>query len=145
MSEPAKLQKTLYTAHATAVGGREGHVKADDGAIDVELAIPAGMGGPGGAGTNPEQLFASGYAACFGSAVAFAARQKQLAPESITIDASVPIGSIASGQFALAVELKATLPGLSRDDALGLVEAAHRICPYSNATRGNIEVSISVV
>lgn len=143
MTTPTKLEKTLYTAHATATGGREGRVKTEDGKIDMALAMPPGLGGKGD-GTNPEQLFASGYAACFGSAVGFVARQKKLTPESVIIEASVDIGAIASGGFGLAVKLRAHLPGLSREDAQALVEAAHQVCPYSNATRGNIAVSIEV-
>jgi Ohr subfamily peroxiredoxin len=143
MTTPTRIEKTLYTAHATAVGGRDGHVKTDDGTIDLAVAMPPGLGGKGG-GTNPEQLFASGYAACFGSAVGFVARQKKLAPESVTIDAAVDIGQIPSGGFGLAVKLTARLPGLSKEDAHALVEAAHQVCPYSNATRGNIVVEIEV-
>jgi Ohr subfamily peroxiredoxin len=144
MSQPARLEKTLYTAHATATGGREGRVRSDDGTLDLPLAMPPGLGGKGGAGTNPEQLFAAGYAACFGSAAALVARQKKLAPESVTIDARVQIGTLASGGFGLAVKLEARLPGLSPEDARAVVEAAHQLCPYSNATRGNIEVDITV-
>jgi Ohr subfamily peroxiredoxin len=144
MSQTIQIEKTLYTAHATAVGGREGHVKTDDGNIDVAVVMPHGLGGKGGAGTNPEQLFAAGYAACFGSAVGLVARQKRLAPASVTIESSVSIGTLAGGGYGLAVKLKALLPGLSREDAQAVVEAAHHVCPYSNATRGNIQVDIEV-
>lgn len=144
MTQPTKLDKALYTAHATAAGGRDGHVRTDDGTIDFSLAMPAGLGGKGGDGTNPEQLFAAGYAACFGSAVGFVARMKKLAPQSITIHSAVSIGQIPSGGFGLAVKLSAELPGLSREDGLALIEAAHQVCPYSNATRGNIVVEIEL-
>jgi Ohr subfamily peroxiredoxin len=143
MSKHTPLEKTLYTAHASSVGGREGHVKTDDGLLDLDVATPSGLGGKGGK-TNPEQLFAAGYSACFGSAVGFVARQKKLEPASIQIDASVSLGQIAGGGFGLAVKLRANLPGLSREDAVALVEAAHQVCPYSNATRGNIQVEIEV-
>lgn len=143
MTSPTQIEKILYTAHATAVGGRDGHVKTDDGKIDLRVAMPPGLGGKGD-GTNPEQFFASGYAACFGSAVGFVARQKKLTPESVTIDASVQIGQIPSGGFGLAVKLTAHLPGLSKEDAQALVHAAHQVCPYSNATRGNIVVDIEI-
>lgn len=144
MSEPALLVKTLYTAHASSVGGREGHVKTDDGLLDFDVAMPTGLGGKGGPKTNPEQLFAAGYAACFGSAVGHVARLQKLAPTSIQIDSSVSIGAIASGGFGLAVKLRATIGGLSRAEAVALVETAHQVCPYSNATRGNILVEIEV-
>jgi Ohr subfamily peroxiredoxin len=143
MTNPTVLDKTLYTAHATSVGGREGHVKTDDGMLDLEIAPPAGLGGKGGK-TNPEQMFAAGYAACFGSAVGFVARQKKLSPTSVQIDANVSLGQIASGGFGLAVKLKATLGGVSHDEAVAIVHAAHEVCPYSNATRGNIVVDIEV-
>lgn len=144
MSTPVPLQKSLYTAHATSVGGREGSVKSDDGTIALPIAMPAGLGGKGGAGTNPEQLFAAGYSACFGSAVGFVARQKKLTTGPVTIDAHVTIGPVASGGFGLAVELVAHLPELSREEAEALVAAAHQVCPYSNATRGNIQVDVKV-
>ena len=143
MSNPTLLQKSLYTAHATSTGGREGSVKTDDGKLDLTVAPPPGLGG-NGAGTNPEQLFAAGYSACFGSAVAFVARQKKLTTGAVRIDASVSIGQIASGGFGLAVELVAHLPDLPRDEAEALVAAAHQVCPYSNATRGNIQVDVKV-
>ncbi|MFO0686586.1 MAG: organic hydroperoxide resistance protein [Sandaracinus sp.] len=143
-TSPTPLQKTLYTAHASATGGREGRIKTDDGTLDFPVAMPKSLGGSGGAGTNPEQLFAAGYAACFGSAVGFVARSKKLTTGPITIDANVSIGAIASGGFGLAVELVAHLPELDRASAEALVQAAHQVCPYSNATRGNIVVDIKV-
>ena len=144
MTTPTLLEKTLYTAHATAVGGRDGRVTTDDGAVDHALAMPKGLGGSGAAGTNPEQLFAAGYSACFGSALAFVARQKKVQTGPVKIEAHVSIGAIASGGFGLAVELVAHLPEVPRAQAEELVAAAHQVCPYSNATRGNIVVDIKV-
>lgn len=138
------LEKTLYTAHATAVGGRDGRIKTDDAKLDLAVAVPKGLGGPGGDGTNPEQLFAAGYAACFGSAVSQVARAKQLRTGPLTIDAHVSIGPVGGGAFGLAVELVARLPELAREEAEALVHAAHQVCPYSNATRGNIAVEVKV-
>jgi lipoyl-dependent peroxiredoxin len=143
-NQPTPILKPLYTAHATSVGGREGTVKTDDGTLDLSIAMPPGLGGKGDKGTNPEQLFAAGYAACFGSAVGFVARQKKLTTGPITIQADVTIGAIASGGFGLAVKLGVTLPELAQAEAEALVAAAHQVCPYSNATRGNIEVKLEV-
>lgn len=143
-TQPTPIQKPLYTAHATSVGGREGSVKTDDGTLDLAIAMPPGLGGKGDKGTNPEQLFAAGYAACFGSAVAFVARQKKLVTGPVTIEAHVTIGAIASGGFGLAVHLVASLPELAQAEAEALIAAAHQVCPYSNATRGNIEVALEV-
>ena len=137
------LEKRLYTATATATGGREGKVKSDDGALEVSLAVPKGLGGPGGAGTNPEQLFAAGYAACFGSAVAHVARTKKITTGPVHITASVHIGPVGAA-FGLAVDLTASLPELPREQAQALVDAAHQVCPYSNATRNNIDVTVSL-
>jgi osmotically inducible protein OsmC len=134
------LQKKLYTATATAIGGRDGTVKSDDGLLDVKVTPPKSLGGQGGA-TNPEQLFAAGYAACFGSAVGHVARLQKLNPGPIEITAKVDIGPAGKG-FGLQVELIATIPDLPRDQAQKLVEAAHEVCPYSNATRGNIVVDV---
>jgi Ohr subfamily peroxiredoxin len=139
-----KLDKVLYTAKAHTTGGREGRSVTDDGLLDVTLAPPKEMGGKGGA-TNPEQLFAAGYSACFMGAIKFVAGQKKVAvPADAAIDASVSIGPIPTG-FALAVELAVSLPGLDRAVAQDLVDAAHIVCPYSNATRGNIEVKLSLI
>lgn len=140
MSTPVPLEKTLYTANATAFGGREGRVKTDDGKLDVSLSPPPGLGGKG-EGTNPEQLFAAGYSACFGSAVAHIARLQKITPGPIEISANVSLGPAAKG-FGLQVELVASLPELARDQAEALVKAAHEVCPYSNATRGNIVVDV---
>jgi Ohr subfamily peroxiredoxin len=133
--------KPLYTAVATAEGGRTGHVRSSDGTIDLDLRMPKSLGGPGGEGTNPEQLFAAGYAACFGSAVAHVARAQKIQPGPVSITANVTLGSVGKG-FGLAVELVANLPVLPREQAEALVRAAHEVCPYSNATRGNIAVDI---
>ncbi len=143
MTTPAAPTPVLYTAHATAFGGREGRVASDDGILDVQVVPPAGLGGKGGA-TNPEQLFAAGYSACFGSALAHVARAKKVRTGPVEITAHVSIGPVGAG-FGLAVELEAKLPELSREEAQALVDAAHQMCPYSNATRGNIPVSIRVV
>ena len=143
MTTPAAPTPVLDTAHATAFGGREGRVASDDGILDVQVVPPAGLGGKGGA-TNPEQLFAAGYSACFGSALAHVARAKKVRTGPVEITAHVSIGPVGAG-FGLAVELEAKLPELSREEAQALVDAAHQVCPYSNATRGNIPVSIRVV
>ncbi len=136
----------LYTAQATATGGRHGHTQTDDGVVSVDLAIPKSMGGPGGEGmSNPEQLFAAGYAACFGSAVEFVARTQKVRLDGVTIHSKVHIGAKDGGGFQLAVELAAKLSGVDRDQAQSLVEAAHQVCPYSNATRGNIDVALTVM
>jgi lipoyl-dependent peroxiredoxin len=135
--------KILYTATATAFGGRDGRVASDDGVLDLTVTPPPGLGGKGGA-TNPEQLFAAGYSACFGSAVAHVARAKKITTGPIEITAKVGLGPAGAG-FGLAVELEAKLPELARADAEALVAAAHQVCPYSNATRNNIPVTIRVV
>jgi len=135
------LSQKLYTATATANHGRDGGAATDDGNLDVKLAVPKGLGGPGGAGTNPEQLFAAGYAACFGSAIGHIARVQKLNAGPISVTAKVDIGPAGKG-FGLQVELVASLPELPRDQAEALVKAAHEVCPYSNATRGNIVVDV---
>jgi len=140
-STPISIEKPLYTAVATAVGGREGRVKSDDGTLDLALAMPKGLGGSGTAGTNPEQLFAAGYSACFGSALAHVARMKKVTTGPIEITAKVAIGKAGLG-FGLAVELLARIPELPREEAEALLAAAHQVCPYSNATRGNIVVDV---
>jgi len=138
-----KLDKIAYTAHAHTTGGRDGRATTDDGLLDVRLAPPKEMGGKGDA-TNPEQLFAAGYSACFLGALKYVAGQKKVAlPADAAIDASVSIGPIPTG-FGLAVELAISLPGLERAAAQELVDAAHIVCPYSNATRGNIEVTLTL-
>ncbi len=142
-STPRILEKRLYTANATSTGGRDGRVKSDDGTLDLAVAAPKALGGSGAAGTNPEQLFAAGYSACFGSAVAHVARAQKITTGPFTIAASVSIGPVA-GVFGLAVELVATFPDLPREQAEALVTTAHQVCPYSNATRGNIVVDVRV-
>jgi osmotically inducible protein OsmC len=135
----------LYTAHATAYGdGRSGHVTSDDDVLDVDLAVPKEMGGPGGELSNPEQLFAAGYAACFHSALKIVARQVGVSTEGSTVTAAVGIGPDGDA-YGLQVTLSAELPGADRDAAQRALEAAHQVCPYSRATRGNIEVTLQLV
>lgn len=137
--------ETLYTAVATATGGRAGHIESSDGVLKVALAQPKEMGGAGGQGTNPEQMFAGGYAACFASAAEYQARLQHLDPGAITVTATVGIGPNAPGGpagFGLSVALDVTVAGLNQSVAEKLVADAHRVCPYSNVTRGNIDVKI---
>jgi len=139
------MATAVYTASATATGdGRSGHTRSSDGVLDLDLAVPKEMGGPGGALTNPEQLFAAGYAACFHSAIkGVAARQKiTLTDTAITVD--VGIGPNGNGGFGLSVAIEAELPGLDEAAAKALIEAAHQVCPYSNATRGNVDVNLTI-
>ena len=137
--------KTLYTAEALATGaGRDGHGATSDGRLDVDLAIPTEMGG-NGQGTNPEQLFAVGYAACFHSALQMVARRAKADVGDSSVGARVHIGPNDDGGFQLAVELEVTLPHLDHDTAQQLADQAHEVCPYSNATRGNIDVTVTVV
>ncbi len=134
--------KILYTAEATATGGREGHVQSSDGNLDVTLHVPQAMGGTAGAGTNPEQLFAAGYAACFQSALMTAARRKHIEASESVITSKVGIGPNGKGGFGLEVELDVQLPDVERTEGEKLVKLAHEVCPYSNATRGNIPVRL---
>ncbi len=137
--------KAIYTATATATGdGRNGHATSEDGILDVDVRVPKEMGGPGGA-TNPEQLFAAGYAACFHSALKLVGSGQAADLTGSEVSASVSIGMLDSGGFGLAVELDVVIPALDHDAALALVEQAHQVCPYSNATRGNVEVKLQVV
>ena len=139
------IEKVLYRAHATATGGRDGRAVVEDAKLDLKLTTPKELGGPGGAGTNPEQLFAAGYSACFLSAMKFVAgRDKVALPADTSIAGSVGIGPIPNG-LGIEVELKIWIPGLARDAALALVQKAHVVCPYSNATRGNIDVKLTLV
>ena len=136
------IEQVLYRAHAKATGGRDGRAVSSDQVLDISLTTPRELGGAGGAGTNPEQLFAAGYSACFLGAMKFvAARDKIAIPADTAIDGSVGIGAIPNG-FGIEVELKIALPGLDRTVAQALIERAHIVCPYSNATRGNIDVSL---
>ncbi|MGK8491444.1 organic hydroperoxide resistance protein [Nocardia asiatica] len=136
--------RILYTAEALASGdGRNGHARSTDGKIDVDLSAPKEMGGDG-AGTNPEQLFAAGYAACFHSALRLVGKQAQANIDDSAVGAKVGIGANGAGGFGLAVTLEVSLPHLSRADAQALADKAHQVCPYSNATRGNIDVQVLV-
>lgn len=137
--------ETLYTAVALATGdGRSGHAASEDGTLDLDLRLPKELGGPGGA-TNPEQLFAAGYAACFHSALKTVAAKDKLDVNGTEVSASVGIGTLDNGGFGLEVELDVQVPNLERDAAVALVARAHEVCPYSNATRGNVEVTLTVV
>jgi Ohr subfamily peroxiredoxin len=142
------IDQALYTAHATATGGRAGTARTDDGALDVALSTPRQLGGAGGPGTNPEQLFAAGYAACFiGAMKAVAARQKLALPGEVSIASSVGIGAMTgkAGAFGIEVAMRISVPGMERAVLEALVATAHEVCPYSNATRGNIDVTLTVV
>ncbi len=134
------LEKVLYTAHAHTTGGRDGASKSDDGRLDVKLSSP----GTSGNGTNPEQLFAAGYSACFmGALKAVAGMKKMTLPDDASIDASIDLGKIPNA-YGIAARLDVSLPGMDRAAAQDLLDAAHQMCPYSNATRGNIEVTITL-
>ena len=138
------IENVLYRANATATGGREGRAVSSDSALDVKLTTPKELGGNGLAGTNPEQLFAAGYSACFLGALKFvAAKEKVKIPAEAKIDGTVGIGEIPNG-FGIEVQLDITLPGIERSVAEDLVKKAHVVCPYSNATRGNIDVTLNV-
>ncbi len=134
-----------YTTTATATGGRDGRAATKDGSLDVKLATPKELGGGGGTGNNPEQLFAAGYAACFLGAMKFVASQeKQKVPDDTKVTATVGIGPRSEGGFGLDIALDITVPGLPHDQAQALVEKAHQVCPYSNATRNNVDVKLQV-
>jgi osmotically inducible protein OsmC len=136
----AKLEKVLYTAKAHTTGGRDGASRTDDGRLDIKLSSP----GTAGTGTNPEQLFAAGYAACFiGAMKAVAGMQKITLPADLGIDSTVDLGKVGQA-YGIAATLNVSLPGMERDAAQKLVDAAHQVCPYSNATRGNIDVTINL-
>ncbi|MCQ9376795.1 organic hydroperoxide resistance protein [Methyloversatilis sp. XJ19-49] len=138
------IEKVLYTAQATATGGREGRAVSSDGVLDLQLSTPRELGGAGGAGTNPEQLFAAGYSACFLGALKFVAGQNKVAlPADTQITGRVGIGAIPTG-FGIEVELTIAVPGLPREQVEALVQKAHIVCPYSNATRGNIDVTLVI-
>ncbi|MGV3000547.1 organic hydroperoxide resistance protein [Vibrio sp.] len=139
-----ELQSVAYTAKAIATGGREGSAKSDDGRLDVALSTPKGLGGDDGQGTNPEQLFAAGYAACFIGALKLVAGQAKVAlPQDTHINSEVSIGPIEGG-FGIAVKLEVNVGDLDKAIAQDLVNKAHEVCPYSNATRGNIAIELSV-
>ena len=134
----------LYTAHATATGGRDGHVTSSDQVLDLDVRMPKELGGSGGAYTNPEQLFAAGYAACFDSALNRVIRLSKVQTGTTTVEAGVGIGQNGAGGFGLAVTLAVTIPGVDQAVAEELVAKAHQVCPYSNATRNNIDVTLTV-
>jgi Ohr subfamily peroxiredoxin len=137
----ASLDKVLYTAKVHTTGGRDGNARSNDGRLEVQLSAPGGAG----TGSNPEQLFAAGYSACFiGAMKAVAARQKVTLPTDLAVDAEVDLGPVGSA-YGIAARLNVSLPGMDRAAAQQLVDAAHQVCPYSNATRGNIDVAIALV
>lgn len=135
--------KNIYEAKVTSVGGREGRATSEDKHLDVALSTPKALGGPGGNGTNPEQLFAAGYSACFIGAMKFVAGQQKIAlPQNLSVSANIGIGENPKGVgFAISADLIVNLPGLAQEVAEKLIDDAHQVCPYSNATRGNIEMS----
>ena len=138
--------EVLYEAEGTAWGGREGRAASSDGRVDVQLSIPTEMGGAGGTGTNPEQLFAVGYSACFHSALKVVASHEHLDVSKSAITVRVGIGKDDSdGGFGLAVEIIGELPGIASEKAMALMQAAHGVCPYSKATRGNVVATLSVI
>jgi Ohr subfamily peroxiredoxin len=137
--------KVLYTAEASVKGGRqEGHARTSDGRLEVDITPPPELGGPEDGGTNPEQLFAAGYAACFQSAMSVVGRRMKIDTSDSTVVAHVDLGSIEGGAFGLAVQLHVEVPGVEPEEAKALVAKAHEVCPYSNATRGNLEVALVV-
>lgn len=136
------LTKPLYTARATATGGRAGHAVTDDGILEVDLQPPTQMGGPGGA-TNPEQLFAAGYAACFQGALGVVGQRQGTDTSASQVQAEVTIGTVPGGGYGLAVAITVSIPGVPPETVRSLAEAAHQVCPYSNATRGNIDVTVT--
>ncbi len=135
----------IYKTSATATGGRDGAAKSDDGSVDVKLVVPKEMGGPGGVGANPEKLFAAGYSACFlGAMKAVSGKQGVKVPVDATVTAEIGFGPRSEGGFGITAALTITMPGVDRAEAEKLVHAAHEVCPYSNATRGNIDVGLIV-
>jgi osmotically inducible protein OsmC len=141
--DEGERMERLYTAQATAHWGRQGYVESSDSVLDLDLSMPEAMGGPGGSGTNPEQLFAAGYSACFENALRRVGGQQKKNVRDASVTANVGIGRDGNG-FGLEVELIGTLPNLPREEAEDLMREAHQVCPYSKATRGNIEVTLSV-
>ncbi|WP_341280099.1 organic hydroperoxide resistance protein [Paenibacillus sp. FSL H8-0537] len=136
--------QNLYTATVTAVGGRDGQLKSEDGILELAIRAPKELGGPGGA-TNPEQLFAGGYAACFESALNVVARMKKIKVEKTQVTAHVTLGKEEDGGYGLEAKLDISVVGVDADVAKELVEAAHQVCPYSRATRGNMKVELNIV
>jgi lipoyl-dependent peroxiredoxin len=146
MQQKVRPTEILYTAEATAEeGGREGRVRSSDGRLDLELSRPVEFMGRGGPGTNPEQLLACGYAACFANAMGRMGRQSRRSTKGATVTALVGIGPVGEGAFGLDIELRISLPQLEREDAEDLVAMAHHVCPFSNATRGSLDVRLVVV
>jgi lipoyl-dependent peroxiredoxin len=143
--KPEMSVNVIYKTSAVATGGRDGSARSDDGSVDVKLVIPKEMGGPGGAGANPEKLFAAGYSACFLSAMkAVSGKAGVKVPDSAAVTATIGFGPRAEGGFGITADLLIDLPGVAPDDAGRLMHAAHAVCPYSNATRGNVDVGLSV-
>ena len=136
--------KTLYTTNVTAKGGRNGHVKSENGVLDLEVRMPKALGGSNDEFTNPEMLFAAGYSACFDSALNLVISKSKIQTGETSVEAKVSIGQIENGGFGLAAELAVNMPGVTLEEAQSLTEKAHEICPYSNATRNNMEVKLSV-
>jgi len=139
------MKTKLYQAEVTAQGGREGNVKSNDGIIDMDVRMPEGLGGKGGAYTNPEQLFAAGFSACFDSALNLVARMRKIRLQGSQTTAKVAIGKFDDDSLGLAVELSVKVPGVEKEIAQQLLHEAHQVCPYSKATRGNIEVNIKLI
>lgn len=138
--------KTLYEASSTAVGGRKGHVTTDDGKIDLELSTPKGLGGDGGAGTNPEQLFGSAYAACFGGAIQLVAENNKIAiGDEVSVTANIELGKTKEGNLQLRAVLDCYIPGVDVETGEKLVNEAHEVCPYSRATRDNVTVTLNLL
>ena len=136
--------KTLYTTSVTAKGGRDGHVKSENGILELDVRTPKALGGASDEFANPEMLFAAGYSACFDSALNLVIRKSKIETGETTVNAKVSIGQTENGGFGLAVELDVNIPGVSQEEAQSLIEKAHQVCPYSNATRNNIEVKLAV-
>ncbi|MDP2453141.1 MULTISPECIES: organic hydroperoxide resistance protein [unclassified Kaistella] len=136
--------KTLYTTSVTATGGRDGHIKSENGILELDVRTPKSLGGKSDDFTNPEMLFAAGYSACFDSALNLMIKKSKIETGETTVKAKVSIGQIENGGFGLAVELDVNVPGVTLEEAQSLTEQAHQVCPYSNATRNNIEVKLSV-
>ena len=136
--------KTLYTTNVTAKGGRNGHVKSENGVLDLEVRMPKALGGSNDDFTNPEMLFAAGYSACFDSALNLVINKSKIETGETSVEAKISIGQIENGGFGLAAELAVNIPGVSLEEAQSLTDKAHEICPYSNATRNNMDVKLSV-